>query len=299
MQCVIRTKDARIVQLNGDAHRKDARIVELERQLAEKNETMSAFIAAGNENATLQARIESLERDLANAEAGNETFMDQRDAERKTVADLRIEMNKQKEEMKAKDQSFERTNVETLKRQIETFKFLRVKQTDENEKLKSEVKKMKEEDRDFLADKMRLDAMHQEEVKTLRRRISSLEAVKDHDQDKALLQEALRQHEVLKRQVQELESLKTSSSSTFNALAGVASVMNRANRRCTAKDVDELKERTGELVRLAVAGDGLMAGELKQRQDAISSCFFTSFSHAVMSLEDERVEELKRRRGYD
>jgi hypothetical protein len=223
--------------------------------------------------------------------------MDQRDAALKTAEALRVELNALKLEMKQKDESFVRTDVEFLKRQIEEHKRLRVKQLEENEKMRSELTKLEQRDRDAEHDLARLQSLHKEEVNFLRRRIRSLETVRDHDQDKVLLQEAIRQHETLKRKVQELEYLKTAS--TFNALAGVASVMNRANRRCTAKDVDELKERTGELVRLAVAGDGLTAGELKQRQDAISSCFFTSFSHAVMSLEDERVEELKRRRGYD
>lgn len=245
-------------------------------------------------NVTLQARIQSLERELANADAGNDTFMDQRDAERKTVVALRIDIDALKEEMKKKDESFELKNVESLKKQIQHFKFLRVKQTEENEKSKSEILKMKEEDRDFAADKTRLASMHREEVNMLRRRINSLETVKDPDHDKALMREAIRQHEQLKRKVQELEQAKQPS--TYNALAGVASVMNRANRRCTSKDVDQLREQTNELVQLSVAGSGLTAGELKKRQETIASCFFTSFSHAVMSLEDERVDELKRHR---
>ncbi len=215
------------------------------------------------------------------------------EAERKTVAALKAEISALKEEMKGKDESFERQNVETLKRQIEQLKRARVREMAENEKLKSQVEKMKEEDRDFLSEKMRLGAMHQEAVMALRKRISALEAVKSQDKAAMMQEAAIRHYETLKRRVEELESLRTSPS-IFNALAGVASVMSRANRRCTAKEADELREKTCELVRLAVAGDGLTAGELKQRQDTISSGFFTLFSHVVMRLEDERVEELKR-----
>jgi len=253
-------------------------------------------------NATLQARIQTLERDLGSAELGYNTFMDQRDAERKTVEALQSEIEMLKEDMKKRDESFGRLDIGSLKRQIEQLKFLRVKQTAENDKLKLEIMNLKKADRDFVQEKVMLCARHQEEVHALRKRIGSLEVVnqqqRDQDKDKALFQEAIRQHEALKRAVQELEYVKQSSVSTFDALASVAAVMNRANRRCTSKDVDELREQTNKLVRLAVAGEGLSAGELKQRQDAITSCFFTSFSHSVMRQVDERVDELKRHRAF-
>jgi hypothetical protein len=248
-----------------------------------------------DETTILHARIVALERLAADTEIGAFGLMDQRDAALKMADALRTELNALKLEMKRKDELHERTDVEFLKRQIEEHKRLRVKQMAENERLKSDLQKLAQSDRDDEHDKARLLSAHREETCALRRRIGSLEAIDQRDcKDRVLFQEALRQHEVLKRRVRELE--QPDQPSTFDALSRVASVMSRASRWCNAKDADDLREQTDELVRLTVAGSGLSAGELKRQQDSIASCFFKAFSRAVMGQIDDRVEELKKRR---
>jgi len=237
----------------------------------------------------LRARISALERQVADTEIGAFGLMEQRDAALKTADALRAELIA----LKRRDEVH--PDVDLLRRQIEEHKRLRVKQTAENERLRSDLQKLAQTDRDAEQDKARLLAAHREEVGALRRRISALEAINQRDcKDRVLQQEALKQHEVLKRRVHELEHL--GQPATFEALSRVASVMSRASRWCTAKDADDLREQTDELVRLSVAGSGLSAGDLKRQQDAIASCFVRAFSRAVMGQVDDRVEELKKRR---